>query len=356
MIFQIQSSCKSLRDPASCVFLQIPASFYASSCKLIHVFHAKKNQKNVTEILQHLHACNSNTEVFYGREVELKILKQYMQGPCNKPFVLYGKGGSGKTAMLSIAGSKGLQEWLKPGKPLLIIRYHSFQLSKLIPSADCFVLYFASSIITVTDRCCFVVYWIILLHSMWIVKPVHFGTYGFFRYFWKILKPDWLYHWLTSSFSGKIGIWLYFESPVLNACVYRVFQKNNYPSEPEVSPRLSQHFSITSNLSWLSFLYLNTFYNEIPHFQTNIVLQVLGYNSKCFITGMFTLFNLPTVVLHIHASLWTYSKWYCAPYSTFERLLKWLTFKKALTKKAFRKKKFTAKKVFDEKSILRKSK
>jgi hypothetical protein len=64
-----------------------------------------------------------------------------MQGPCNKPFVLYGKGGSGKTAMLSIAASKGLTEWFKPGKPLLIIRYHSFQLSKLIPSVDCIVLY-----------------------------------------------------------------------------------------------------------------------------------------------------------------------------------------------------------------------
>ena len=79
-----------------------------------------------------------------------------MQGPCNKPFVLYGKGGSGKTAMLSIAGSKGLQEWLKPGKPLLIIRYHSFQLSKLIPSVDCIVLYcivlyFASPKTTVAD-------------------------------------------------------------------------------------------------------------------------------------------------------------------------------------------------------------
>ena len=57
--------------------------------------------------------------------MELKILKQYMQGPCNKPFVLYGKEKKKKTAMLSIAGSKGLQEWLKPGKPLLIIRYHS---------------------------------------------------------------------------------------------------------------------------------------------------------------------------------------------------------------------------------------
>ena len=116
----------------------------------------RKIKWNVTEILQHLHACNSNTEVFYGREVELKILKQYMQGPCNKPFVLYGKGGSGKTAMLSIAASKGLTEWFKPGKPLLIIRYHSFQLSKLIPSVDCIVLYcivlyFASPKITVTD-------------------------------------------------------------------------------------------------------------------------------------------------------------------------------------------------------------
>ena len=178
-------STKSLQDPASCVFFckYIPASFHANSCKLIHVFHAKKNQKNVTEILQHLHACNSNTEVFYGREVELKILKQYMQGPCNKPFVLYGKGGSGKTAMLSIAGSKGLQEWLKPGKPLLIIRYHSFQLSKLIPSADCFVLYFASSIITVTDWCCFVVCWIILLHSMWNRQWPKQNIIGLFRSF-----------------------------------------------------------------------------------------------------------------------------------------------------------------------------
>jgi hypothetical protein len=158
MIFQIQSSCKSLRVPASfpaknpCEILQVTAIFCEFSCKLLRVFmqvHAsssmfsmqRKIKWNVTEILQHLHACNSNTEVFYGREVELKILKQYMQGPCNKPFVLYGKGGSGKTAMLSIAASKGLTEWFKPGKPLLIIRYHSFQLSKLIPSVDCIVLY-----------------------------------------------------------------------------------------------------------------------------------------------------------------------------------------------------------------------
>ena len=51
--------------------------------------------------------------------------------------------------MLSIAASKGLQEWFAPGKPLLIIRYHSFQLSKLIPLVDCIV--FCQPKMTVTD-------------------------------------------------------------------------------------------------------------------------------------------------------------------------------------------------------------
>ena len=155
------SSCEFLWVPANqCEFLRVPANhceyqwLTASSSEFFYKFlqvfmqvHAsssmfsmhRKIKWNVTEILQHLHACNSNTEVFYGREAELKILKQYFQGPCNKPFVLYGKGGSGKTAMLSIAASKGLQEWFSPGKPLLIIRYRSFQLYKLIPAVDCIV-------------------------------------------------------------------------------------------------------------------------------------------------------------------------------------------------------------------------
>ena len=131
------SSCKSLWVPViDCKFLWVSLQVHANSS----MFSKQRKIKwNATEILQHLHACNSNTEVFYGREAELKILKQYFQGPCNKPFVLYGKGGSGKTAMLSIAASKGLQEWFNPGKPLLIIRYHSFQLSKSIPLVDCIV-------------------------------------------------------------------------------------------------------------------------------------------------------------------------------------------------------------------------
>ena len=79
--------------------------------------------KIITEILQHLHACNDSVKVFYGRTDELKKLKNYICGESTMPFVLYGAGGSGKTAMISIAAAKGLQEWLKPAKPLLIGRY-----------------------------------------------------------------------------------------------------------------------------------------------------------------------------------------------------------------------------------------
>ena len=37
--------------------------------------------------------------------------------------MFYGEGGSGKTAMLSTAACKGVEEWLAPAKPLLIVRY-----------------------------------------------------------------------------------------------------------------------------------------------------------------------------------------------------------------------------------------
>ena len=52
------------------------------------------------------------------------ILKDYVTSDENcLPFVFYGEGGSGKTAMLSTAASKSVEEWLAPAKPLLIVRY-----------------------------------------------------------------------------------------------------------------------------------------------------------------------------------------------------------------------------------------
>ena len=40
--------------------------------------------KIVTELLQHLHACKNNCDVFYGREDELEKMKEYITGPSQK--------------------------------------------------------------------------------------------------------------------------------------------------------------------------------------------------------------------------------------------------------------------------------
>ena len=40
--------------------------------------------KIVTELLQHLHACKNNCDVFYGREEELEAMHKYIVGPSQK--------------------------------------------------------------------------------------------------------------------------------------------------------------------------------------------------------------------------------------------------------------------------------
>ena len=97
--------------------------------------------KIVTELLQHLHACKNNCDVFYGREEELEKMKvgilvliwlsptayqEYITGPSQKPFVLYGAGGSGKSALLSKTALQSLKEWLSPAVPLLMVSIGDF--------------------------------------------------------------------------------------------------------------------------------------------------------------------------------------------------------------------------------------
>ena len=101
--------------------------FYKNVLKLVDRAMRKEDTsaqgKIVTELLQHLHACINSVSVFYGRKDELATLKSYITGESDTPFVLYGAGGSGKTALLSMAASNSLKEWLKPASPILIIRY-----------------------------------------------------------------------------------------------------------------------------------------------------------------------------------------------------------------------------------------
>ena len=101
--------------------------FYKNTLKLVDRAMRKEDTsaqgKIVTEILLHLHACIDSVKIFYGRVDELKRLKDYVAGDSTQPFVLYGAGGSGKTAMVSMTASKSLHEWLKPAVPLLLVRY-----------------------------------------------------------------------------------------------------------------------------------------------------------------------------------------------------------------------------------------
>lgn len=77
----------------------------------------------VTEILQHLHACNNSVKVFYGREESLQRIEEYMSNDSDKPLVLYGEGGCGKTSLLAKSASLSLTKWFKHCKPISIVRF-----------------------------------------------------------------------------------------------------------------------------------------------------------------------------------------------------------------------------------------
>lgn len=101
----------------------------------------------ITEILQHLHACNNSVkvkifknwknsrklesyivklkhcQVFYGREDTLEKIKEHMLGDSDKPLVLYGEGGCGKTSLLAKSAGLTSSTWLIGKKPINIIRF-----------------------------------------------------------------------------------------------------------------------------------------------------------------------------------------------------------------------------------------
>lgn len=103
------------------------AHFYKNIIKLVDRAMRKEDSSPqgviVTEILQHLHACNNSVKIFYGREDTLELIKNYMLGPCDKPLVLFGEGGCGKTSMLSKSAALTSEEWFKGAKPISIIRF-----------------------------------------------------------------------------------------------------------------------------------------------------------------------------------------------------------------------------------------
>ncbi|GFG36815.1 hypothetical protein Cfor_08648 [Coptotermes formosanus] len=101
--------------------------FYKNITKLVDRAMRKEDSSAqgqiVTEILQHLHACNNSVKVFYGREAELERIKNHMLSDCEKPMVLYGEGGCGKTSLLANSAGLASTEWFEGSKPINIIRF-----------------------------------------------------------------------------------------------------------------------------------------------------------------------------------------------------------------------------------------
>lgn len=103
------------------------AHFYKNIVKLVDRAMRKEDSSAqgqiVTEILQHLHACNNSVKVFYGREENLIHIETYMRSESEKPLVLFGEGGCGKTSLLAKSASLCLNDWFKSVKPINIIRF-----------------------------------------------------------------------------------------------------------------------------------------------------------------------------------------------------------------------------------------
>lgn len=103
------------------------AHFYKNIVKLVDRAMRKEDSSAqgqiVTEILQHLHACNNSVKVFYGREESLIHINQYMTNESEKPLVLYGEGGCGKTSLLAKSASLSLTDWFSHAKPISIVRF-----------------------------------------------------------------------------------------------------------------------------------------------------------------------------------------------------------------------------------------
>lgn len=62
-------------------------------------------------------------QVFYGREDTLERIKNYMLDDGDKPLVLYGEGGCGKTSLLAKSAGLTSSSWLTGKKPISIIRF-----------------------------------------------------------------------------------------------------------------------------------------------------------------------------------------------------------------------------------------
>ena len=59
------------------------------------------SKPRIVEIIQQLYMCKSRSDAFKGREDALAKIKEYLTSPADRPLILYGVSGSGKTSVVA---------------------------------------------------------------------------------------------------------------------------------------------------------------------------------------------------------------------------------------------------------------
>ena len=96
--------------------------FYKNVIKMIDRAMKKENvnlsSPLLYEILYHLHECKKSAANFFDREIELRKIRNYIEGEENSPFFIFGKGGSGKTGLISKVCELVRSDWSREGENL----------------------------------------------------------------------------------------------------------------------------------------------------------------------------------------------------------------------------------------------
>ncbi|XP_071100167.1 uncharacterized protein [Haliotis cracherodii] len=84
--------------------------------------HSDQALRNLfEEVSQHVMTCHKRVRKFHGRKDILQLIKSYVRSETNTPLVIFGKTGSGKSAILAKA-AKDVHKWMKEFDTRVLVR------------------------------------------------------------------------------------------------------------------------------------------------------------------------------------------------------------------------------------------
>ncbi|XP_060597437.1 NACHT and WD repeat domain-containing protein 2-like [Ruditapes philippinarum] len=104
--------------------------FYSNVLRLVDDAMTKNEKLSTNsvyvEVLQHLKACYNSCKVFQGREDMVTMIQQYVLGKLgksDKPLILFGDSGCGKTSLMAKGSSQARSWFSKNSSPFLVLRF-----------------------------------------------------------------------------------------------------------------------------------------------------------------------------------------------------------------------------------------